>query len=211
MRSLILISGFLAMAAPAAAQAIQCEGSVENSVGEVFATYDLDRGTGKVEKQIVSYVPERTEGAGEESGFFPRPRLMFDYRPGEAGQLEGPIAASVLIGRYSAVGAGKPPPLSEVKVRVLAPPAEPLSWKASEPSGGEGRFAALMREIKPPKVTVELLGKDGKVLASAEFNLSKTAQFQKAVAQARAEADKRAAAYQKLASAGKAQGRCPVG
>ena len=211
MRSLILISGFLAMAAPASAQAIQCEGSVENSVGEVFATYDLDRSTGKVQKQVVSYVPERAEGAGVESDFFPRPRLMFDYRLAEAGQLDGPVVANVLVGTYSAVGAGKRPSLSEVKVRVLAPPAEPLSWRASEPSGGEGRFAALMREIKPPKVTVELLGKDGKVLASAEFDLSKTAQFQKAVTQARSEADKRTPAYQKLAAAGKAQGRCPAG
>jgi hypothetical protein len=211
MRSVLLVAAGLLIAAPASAQAIQCEGSVENSIGEVFATYDLDRGTGKVEKQVISYVPERVEGAGEESDFFPRPRLMFDYQLGEGGQLEGPIAASVLVGRYGAVGAGKLPPLSEVKVSVVAPPAEPLSWKASEPSGGEGRFAALMRGSKPLKVTAELLGKDGKVLASAEFDLSKTAQFQKAAAEAKSEADKRAAAYQRLASEGKAPKSCPAG
>jgi len=211
MRSVLLVAAGLLVAAPVSAQAIQCEGSVENSIGEVFATYDLDRGTGKVEKQVVSYVPERIEGAGEESDFFPRPRLMFDYRLGQAGQLEGPIVADVLVGRYGAVGAGKLPPLSEVKVSVLAPPAEPLSWKASEPGEGAGRFATLVRESKPPKVTVELLGKDGKILASAEFDLSKTAQFEKAVEQAKLEADKRAAAYRKLASEGRAPKSCPAG
>jgi hypothetical protein len=211
MRSTILISGLLAMAAPASAQAIQCEGSVENSIGEVFATYDLDRATGKVEKQVVSYVPERTEGAGEESDFFPRPRLMFDYQLGKDGQLEGPVAASVLVGRYGALGAGKLPPLSDVRVHVIAPPIETISWRASEPSSGEKVFADRMRDTKPVKVTVELLGKDGKVLASAEFDLSKAAQFEKAVAQAKSEADKRTAAYQKLASAGKAPQSCPAG
>jgi hypothetical protein len=211
MRSVILICGLLAMAAPASAQAIQCEGSVENSIGEVFATYDLDRGTGKVEKQVVSYVPERIEGAGVESDFFPMPRLMFDYRLGEADQLEGPVVASVLVGRYGAVGAGKLPPLSEVWVHVIAPPVETISWRASEPSTGEKVFAGRMRDTKPAKVTVHLLGKDGKILASSEFDLSKTAQFQKAVAQAKAEADKRTAAYQKLASEGKAPKSCPAG
>jgi len=210
MRSVIVISGFLAMAAPVCAQAIQCEGSVENSIGEVFATYDLDRNTGKVEKQVVSYVPERAAGAGVESEFFPMPRLMFDYRLGEAGQLEGPFAASVLVGRYRAVGAGKLPPLSEVRVHVIAPPVETISWRASEPSAGEKVFAGRMRDTKPKKVTVELRGKDG-ILASAEFDLSKTAQFEKAVAQAKSEADRRAAAYRKLASEGKAPKSCPAG
>jgi len=209
MRSLLLVAMSLLVAAPVSAQAIQCEGSVENSIGEVFATYDLDRSTGKVEKRVVSYVPERAD-AGVESDFFPRPRLMFDYRLGEAGQLEGPFAASVLVGRYGAVGAGKLPPLSEVRVHVIAPPVETISWRASEPSAGEKVFADRMRDTKPAKVTVELLGKDG-VLASAEFDLSKTAQFEKAVAQAKSEADKRAAAYRKLAGEGRAPKSCPAG
>jgi hypothetical protein len=208
MRLLFLLAAGLVIAAPASAQIVQCEGSADGKAGEVLAAYDLGK-DGQVQKLTMSFLPERVEDVGVESDYFARPRILLDYRLNEAGELAGPTAANVMITRFSNPGAGKPPPMSTVDVKATAAPTEPLSWNAADPTAGERRLASMLRDQKPAKLKIDVVNKAGKVLASADFDLSKTEQVQKLVTQAKADGDKRVAAFQKALGEGKAPTRCP--
>jgi hypothetical protein len=211
MRSLLLVAAAAFFALPASAQTVQCEISAyDEAVGEVMATYDLDR-AGQVQRLTMSFMPERVEGVGEESDYFARPRILLEYRMNDSGELVGPNVANVLITRFSNPGAGRPPAMSTVEIRVTAPSVEALTWNGADSSTGERRFAAMVRDQKPSKLKVDIVGKDGKTLASAEFDLSKTALVQKLIAQAKADGEKRVAAFQKLAGEGAAPTSCPAG
>jgi hypothetical protein len=179
-------------------------------VGEVVATYDLDK-SGQVQRTTISFTPERMEGVGQESDYFARPRILLEYRLNETGGLVGPNVANVLVTRFSNPGAGKPPAMSTVDIKVTAPSTEALSWNGADPTTGERRLAALIRDQKPTKLKVDIVGKDNKALASAEFDLSKTAQVEKLIAQSKSAGEKRVAAFQKLAAEGKAPASCPAG
>lgn len=207
MRSLLLLVAGVLISAPASAQAVQCEGSAYDSIGEALATYTIDA-QGQPQKLIVSFLPERVEDVGVESDYFARPRVLLDYRMNDAGELAGPVSANVMVTRFSNPGAGKPPPMSAVQVRGVAPPGETVSWAGHEPVAGEKKLADMVRESKPAKLTIDIVGKDGKKLASADFDLSKTAEMQKLAGEAKADADKRLAAFQKLVGEGKAPPRC---
>lgn len=210
MRSLLVIGAAVLLALPASAQTVQCETSAyDETVGEVMATYDLDR-AGQAQKLTMSFMPERVEGVGEESDYFARPRVLFEYRVNDAGEMIGPNVANVLVTRFSNPGAGRPPAMSTVEIKVTVPGAETLTWNGADTTTGERRFAAVMREQKPPKVKIDIVGKDSKILGSAEFDLSKAAQVQKLIAQAKADAEKRVAAFQKLAGGGAPPATCPA-
>lgn len=206
MRSLLLFAAGVLVAAPASAQAM-CEGSANSSIGEALATYALD-GLGQPQTLIVSFLPERMEGVGQESDYFARPRILLDYRMSDAGELAGPVDADVMVTRVTNPGAGKAPPMSAVQIRGSAGVEDALSWAGNDSGAGERRFADLVREKKPAKLKVDILDKSDKVLASAEFDLSKTADIQKLAAAAKADADKRVAAFQKAAGEGKAPKSC---
>jgi hypothetical protein len=206
MRSLFLFVVGVLLAAPASAQVL-CEGSADNSIGEALATYTLD-GQGQPQRLMVSFLPERMEGVGQESDYFARPRVLFDYRMNDAGDLAGPVDADVMVTRFANPGAGKAPPMSAVQIRGSAGAEDKVSWAGNDSGAGERRFADLVREKKPAKVKVDILDKSDKVLASAEFDLSKTAEMQKLAAEAKADADKRLAAFQKAIGEGKAPKGC---
>lgn len=211
MRSLFFLAAVALIALPASAQTVQCEGSAyDEAVGEVMATFDLGK-TGEVQKLTMSFMPERVEGVGEESDHFARPRLLLEYRVNDEGNLVGPNVANILVTRFSNPGGGQPPAMSTVEVKATAPSAEVIAWNGADTVTGERRLAAMLRDQKPPKLRVDVVGNGGKLLAGAEFDLSKTAQVQKLIAQAKADGQKRVAAFRKLAGEGNAPASCPAG
>lgn len=211
MRFLFLLAVAAVVALPASAQSVECEGSAyDEAVGEVMSTSELDA-SGQMKRHTISFLPERIEGAGEESEYFGRPRVLLEYKLGDAGAVIGPNVANVLVTRFSNPGAGRPPAMSTVDVKVSAPSAETISWNGADTVNGERQFAAMLRDKKPAKLKIDVVGKGEKILASAEFDLSKTAQFEKLLDKAKADGDKRIAAFQKLAGEGKAPSSCPAG
>jgi hypothetical protein len=210
MRSLFVLAAMVVVALPASAQAIQCEGSAyDEAVGEVMSTFDVDAG-GQVKKHTVSFMPERVEGVGQESDYFARPRFLLEYRVNDAGELVGPNAVNVLVTRFQNPGSGRPPAMSTVEIKASIPSADAIVWNGADTVAGERQLAALLREKKPAKVKIDIVGKDGKTLAGAEFDLSKAAQMQKLIAAAKADGEKRVAAFQKAAGEGKAPKTCPA-
>jgi hypothetical protein len=206
----LLVSGLIAIATTGAARAqVTCEGSASGKVGEVIASYELEK-SGSVKSLIVNWLPERKDAAGVESDNFSRPSLILDYRITDAGALAGPSGASVLITSFKDNDGKAPPPRSSVKVHASAAGAEPVEWM-SNTTTGEKDLAKLVGEKAPAALMIELRDKAGKVLASSEYDLSQTAEVQKLATEAKADGDKRVAAFAKLAADGKAGTSCPAG
>ena len=211
MRSLSILAAVVLITLPASAQVVQCEGSAyDEAVGEAVATFDVGK-TGGVQKLIVSFMPERVEGVGEESDYFARPGLLLEYRVNDAEELIGPNLANILVTRFSNPGGGKQPSMSTVEIKAAAPSVDAIAWNGADTITGERRLAAMLRDRKPLKLKVDIVGKGEKLLASAEFDLSKTMQFQKLVADAKADGQKRVAAFRKLTSEGGTPADCPAG
>lgn len=206
----LLVSGFLAIATTttAAHAQITCEGSASGKVGELIASYELEK-SGSVKSLVVNWLPERKDGVGVESDNFSRPSLILDYRITDAGVLAGPSGASVLITSFKD-NDGKPaPPRSSVTIHAGAAGAEPINWAANTTTG-EKELAKLVADKSPAVLMIELKDKAGKVLASSEYDLSQTAEAQKLAQEAKADGDKRVAAFAKLAAEGKAGNSCPA-
>jgi hypothetical protein len=206
----LFASGFVALAMTGAAHAqITCEGSASGKIGEVIASYELEK-SGSVKSLAVNWLPERKDGAGVESDNFSRPSLILDYRITDAGVLAGPTGASVLITSFKGDDGKPAPPRSSVTIHASAAGAEPVDWAANTTTG-EKALAKLVNEKAPAALMIELKDKAGKTLASSEYDLSQTAEAQRLAQEAKADGDKRVAAFAKLAGEGKAGETCPAG
>lgn len=215
MRRFFLLSCVLGLAISGAAHAqaaATCEASADkDGIGEVIADYELDK-TGQVTKLTATWAPEKKEGVGEESENFGRPSMMMDYRFATDGALSGPTSAIVMINRFQPPGGAKAPPLSTVTVKVTLAGAgvDPITWPGNT-TGSDAAVAKVIRETSPKSIKAEILNKaNGKLMASAEFDLSKMAEVQKLATKAKADGDRRVAAFAKLAADGKAGDTCPA-
>jgi hypothetical protein len=198
----------LAMGGPARAQAA-CEANVEDEkVGELTASYQLDA-RGVITNRIAIFVPVRDDGFGSQGDGFARPSLMMDYKLGEDSAITGPTTVSILQSRYAGPG-GQTPTTNGISHKVTIGNADPLKWAVNEAGYSQGLARALRQSPGKP-VTIEVVNSKDKILAAARFDLSKTGELQKMVADAKARADQRAADYARLVAEGKAGKSCPGG
>jgi hypothetical protein len=161
MRLAALLCLALLAAHPAAAQDA-CEASVTGRPGEVIAAIDGD-------SKLISWVVEPREGVGAETPHFSRPGLLldFDVKPGGDLAVSGILTT---VTRISDDDRGPAPALSRVKVRARAGGA-PLEWPAEQPTRGEAELVKQLRAAWPDTLALDAVV-DGKVVASAEFDLS---------------------------------------
>lgn len=161
MRLAALLCLSLLAAHPALAQDA-CEASVTGKAGEVIAAVDG-------ESKLISWVVEPKEGVGAETPHFSRPGLLldFDVKPGGELAISGILTT---VTRISDDDRGPAPALSRVKVRARAGGA-PLEWPAEQPTRGEKELVKQLKAAWPDTLTLEAVV-DGKVVASAEFDLS---------------------------------------
>lgn len=179
MRLSALILVFVIGAAPAMAQAPVCEASASGDIGEVIASVDA-RGT-----TTISWAVERREGVGQESDHFARPGLLIDFSLTSDGVLDAPRRVDVLVSRFSESERQSPPPLSSITIHAKAG-ASLVTWAGNKPEDGQAELAARLKDTWPDELVIDILDKDGRLLASASFDLSKRPIVQKLALQARA-------------------------
>jgi hypothetical protein len=202
MRLCLLLPIAMALTAPAFAQTIACDASADNDLGEFDLSYNLDK-SAVLTGIVASFVPERIAGVGSDSDYFARPRILLNYRLNDAGEIAGPASVQLLTTKFKGS-------FADVTMKATAPPADPITWKGSEPKLGEEKLATMLRETKPAKVKTDLIGKDGAILASASFDLSDQVGIQKLATQAKADADKMMADAKQAVADGKPFTKCPV-
>lgn len=208
MRTALVTIGLLAFGATGAAHAVECYASEwDEKIGDVTQTYELDA-AGKITRNTLTFTPERVDG--QESTFFSRPQLMLDFSLTEAGVLEGPSNAEMLVSRVTS-GGKSGPTLSEMKVRATMPGAEPMSWEWSGQANGQKLLAQALRDTKPAKLTLQLIDKTDKVVAGSAWGLPTLEKLTPLAVKAKAGADKKVAAFQKAAEGGAPPKSCPAG
>lgn len=207
MRSLILAS-VIFMAPPAFAQEIHCEGSVEDDAGEVVAGFDLER-DGAIKSRSIYWMPPRD--AYELFGGPVRgPHLILQFREQADGDLVGPSMATVAYTHYESPGASRGPSLSQITISAAFAPDKQVSWKASEQAKGEPELARQLRETKPSKLTVQMLGPDNKAMLEAKFDLSGQDKVRALLAKAKEKGEREIANYKRLVAQGKKLDSCPA-
>lgn len=170
MRLLAGLTIVLLGAAPAAAQTPPCEASVAAKIGEVFVSV----GTGGA---LVSWAVEPRAGVGEESDHFARPGLLLDFRPQRSGGLELD-AAVTSVTRYEDAATGRAPPMSRVQVVARPDTRAEIAWAATNAARGESELSKQMSARWPDTLTLSVMF-DGKVVAAAEFDLTKRAEAER--------------------------------
>jgi hypothetical protein len=208
MRLSLLLSAALIMCMPVAVapafaqEPIACDASADNDLGEFDITYNLDKDA-NLKGIIASFTPERMEG-GADSDYFGRPRVMLNYKLSDTGEITGPTTAQLLLTKFKGA-------YGDMTVKATGDSGEPLTWKGSEPKSGEEKLAAMLRDKKPKKLTIDLIGKDGKAIwGSAFFDLSNQDGIQALATKARTDAEKMKADAKAAIDGGKAFTKCPV-
>jgi hypothetical protein len=78
-----------------------------------------------------------------------------------------------------------PPPLSSITIHAKAG-ASLVTWPGNKPEDGQAELATRLKDMWPDELVIDILDKDGRLLASASFDLSKRSIVQKLALQARA-------------------------
>jgi hypothetical protein len=165
MRPFLLSIVAALMVTPALAQPPACEASASSDIGEVIAQKDGGPVT-------LVWVPERRDDVGERSDYFGRPALMMDFRAGSDGDLLGPVGAIVSFTRLPDSKTRKVRPLTDIRVRAKPKGGATLTWEASEAAKGEAGLATSLKDKWPSELVIDLIDKQGKLQASAAFDLS---------------------------------------
>jgi hypothetical protein len=209
MRALIL-SSFVFAAAPAAAQEIHCEGSVESDAGEVIAGFDLAR-DGAIKSRSIYWMPPRETYEVFGASVMRSPRLILQFREQSDGDLVGPSMASVAYTHYEAPDSkNRGPSLSQITISTTFAPDRQISWKASEQSKGEPELARQLREAKPSELTVQMYGPEKNAILEAKFDLSGQGEVRKLLSEAKEKGEREVANYKRLIARGMKLDSCPA-
>ncbi|HVY89790.1 MAG TPA: hypothetical protein VG942_13030 [Hyphomonadaceae bacterium] len=202
--SVALLAGAPAAMAPAFAQEpISCDASADkDGVGEFDITYNLDK-DGNLKGIIASFTPERMDDASD-SDFFGKPRILLNYKLSDTGEITSLTTSQLLLTKYKGA-------YGDMSVKATADAEAPLTWKGNESRTGEEKLADLLRDKKPKKLNIQLIGKDGKaVWGNASFDLSKPEEIQALATKARTDAEKMKDDAKAAVAGGKALTKCPV-
>ena len=198
----LIVSAPVAFAPAFAQEPIACDASADNDLGEFDITYNLDKDA-NLKGVIASFTPERMEG-GADSDYFGRPRVMLNYKLSDTGEISGPLTAQLLLTKFKGA-------YGDMSVKATADGGDPLTWKGNESKGGEEKLAGLLRDKKPKKLQIDIIGKDGKAIwASASFDLSNQDGIQALATKARTDAEKMKTDAKAAIDGGKAFTKCPV-
>lgn len=160
---------FIAIGFCAPALAQPCEGS--GVAGDVYRTR-TEQGA-----QAVGWDVKRVDGVGVESDHFPRPQLSLTFATDAVGKMTGPVAAQIMVSRYSDKDVGEAPTMSVMRIRARADGKAVGDWRGDDYAAQAG-LAGWLRDSWPREVEVDVVGPAGEVAASAVFDLSTRAEAQ---------------------------------